>query len=196
MTTTAAAEAEARMAYAREEEEHRHRQMVAERKAHGRWLQTQVKCIYCLQHTAEFSHTLGLPFCQNDHFLRYSRGEHSHYLRLAQEQLGQTTDELAFINSHFLQGNQDGLYEARDALAALRERVIDHAVDYKLSVARYRAYEQEVPARLSQPHEALTQAELLHVIARLIGSLETCIQQTDTLAQQIDHELLQLPAMY
>ena len=79
------------------EEQAAHRQLVEQRKAYGRWLQTQVKCIYCLAHTDRYAHTLGLPFCQDDHFQRYSRGEYSLYLKHAQDRLGQTTQDLQYI---------------------------------------------------------------------------------------------------
>lgn len=175
--------------------EEEHRQRVEARKAYGRWLQTQVKCVYCLAHTERFAPTLGLPFCQDDHFQRYARGEHSYFLSRAQEQLSKATEEFRFIDQHYLQGNQEGLFRAHDELHRLRERTIDQSIDYKLSVARYHAYELEVPMRLDKPQELDVQRELLHVIARLVASLETCIQQTDTLTLQIDEELQQLPQL-
>ena len=175
--------------------EEEHRQLVERRKAQGRWLQTQVKCIYCLTHTTHFAPTLGLPFCQDDHFQRYSRGEYSHFLSRAQDQLSGATAQFNFINQHYLQGNQAGLFKAHDELRTLRERTIDQSVDYQLWVARYHAYELEVPDRLAKPQELDVQRELLHVIARLVASLETCIKQTDTLTLQIDQELQQMPVL-
>ncbi len=165
----------------------------AERRAQGAWLRSQVKCVYCLRHTDHFSHTLGLPFCQDAHFQLYVGGEHSQLLKLAQDQLRARTQEFTRINDD-VQENQLYLYQAHEALEVLRDSVIEDAVDCKLSVARYRAYEMEVPARLAKPSEADVQRELLHVIARLIGELESCIREVDALALRVEEEYTRLSA--